>query len=382
MNWDKITNLFKKSQNITILGMSDILIKGISAIFWFYMAIELGVESYGQLSYFIAIASIGSTIALIGSSTTLTVYVAKNVKLQSTIYLITLISGSLSSLILFLIYENIGVSVFVLGHIIFTIASSVMLGSKKYSTYAKYLISQNLLMVGFSIGFYYIIGWEGVLVGIGLSYFPFFSWVYKGFKESKINFSLLRSKSEFLINNYIMSLASVFSGNVDRLIIFPMLGFTLLGNYALGLQVLSILTIIPANVSRYILPQDASGTKTGKLRYNTILLSVVLAVSGIFISPILIPNLFSEFTEATEIIQIISISIIPTTITSMYTSKLLGNEKSKIVLLGSVIFISLQSIGIIILGDYIGITGAAFALLISSTVQALFLFLMTKKIKL
>jgi len=382
MNLDKITNLIKKSQNITILGISDIVIKGVSAIFWFYMAIELGVESYGQLGYFISIASIGSTISLIGSSTTLTVYVAKNVKLQSTIYLITLISSSVSSLILFLIYENIGVSVFVLGHVIFTIASSVMLGSKKYSTYAKYLISQNFLMVGFSIGFYYLIGWEGILVGIGLSYFPFLSWVYKGFKESRINFSLLRSKSKFLINNYIMSLASVLSGNVDRLFIFPMLGFTLLGNYVLGLQVLSILTIIPANVSRYILPQDASGTKTGKLRSNTILLSVVLAISGIFISPILIPNLFPEFIEATKIIQIISISIIPTTITSMYTSKLLGNEKSKIVLLGSVIFISLQSIGIIILGDYIGITGAAFALLISSTVQALFLFLMSKKIKL
>ena len=382
MNLDKITNLIKKSQNITILGISDILIKGVSAIFWFYMAIELGVESYGQLGYFISIASIGSTISLIGSSTTLTVYVAKNVKLQSTIYLITLISSSVSSLILFLIYENIGVSVFVLGHVIFTIASSVMLGSKKYSTYAKYLISQNFLMVGFSIGFYYLIGWEGILLGIGLSYFPFLSWVYKGFKESRINFSLLRSKSKFLINNYIMSLASVLSGNVDRLFIFPMLGFTLLGNYVLGLQVLSILSIIPANVSRYILPQDASGTKTGKLRSNTILLSVVLAISGIFISPILIPNLFPEFIEATKIIQIISISIIPTTITSMYTSKLLGNEKSKIVLLGSVIFISLQSIGIIILGDYIGITGAAFALLISSTVQALFLFLMSKKIKL
>ena len=382
MNLDKITNLIKKSQNITILGISDIVIKGVSAIFWFYMAIELGVESYGQLGYFISIASIGSTISLIGSSTTLTVYVAKNVKLQSTIYLITLISSSVSSLILFLIYENIGVSVFVLGHVIFTIASSVMLGSKKYSTYAKYLISQNFLMVGFSIGFYYLIGWEGILVGIGLSYFPFLSWVYKGFKESRINFSLLRSKSKFLINNYIMSLASVLSGNVDRLFIFPMLGFTLLGNYVLGLQVLSILSIIPANVSRYILPQDASGTKTGKLRSNTILLSVVLAISGIFISPILIPNLFPEFIEATKIIQIISISIIPTTITSMYTSKLLGNEKSKIVLLGSVIFISLQSIGIIILGDYLGITGAAFALLISSTVQALFLFLMSKKIKL
>ena len=382
MNLDKIISLIKKSRNITILGISDIGIKGISAIFWFYMASELGVESYGQLSYFISIASIGSTISLIGSSTTLTVYVAKNVKIQSTIYLITLISGSLSSLILFLMYENIGVSIFILGHVVFTIASSVMLGSKKYSTYAKYLISQNFLMVGLSIGFYYLIGWEGVLVGIGLSYFPFSSWVYKGFKESKIDFSLLRSKSEFLINNYIMSLASVFSGNVDRLIIFPMLGFTLLGNYALGLQVLSILSIIPANVSRYILPQDASGTKTGKLRYNTILLSVGLAISGIIISPTVIPNIFPEFTETTKIIQIISISIIPTTITSMYTSKLLGNEKSKIVLLGSVIFISLQSIGIIILGDYIGITGAAFALLISSTVQALFLFLMSKKIKL
>jgi len=222
-----------------------------------------------------------------------------------------------------------------------------------------------------------LIGWEGVILGIGLSYFPFSIWVYKGFKESKIEFSLLKSKFEFLINNYIMSLASVFSGNIDRLIIFPMLGFTLLGNYALGLQVLAILTIIPANVFRYILPQDASGAKTGKLRRTTILFSVGLALIGIFIAPILISNFFPQYTEAADIIQIISISIIPSTITSMYTSKLLGNEKSKTVLVGSGIFIAIQTLGIIFLGDLLGIIGAAVALVISSTVQASFLVLMS-----
>ena len=81
MNLDKITNLIKKSRNLTILGISDIIIKGISGIFWFYMASELGAESYGQLGYFISIASIGSTVSLIGSSSTLTVYIAKNVKI-------------------------------------------------------------------------------------------------------------------------------------------------------------------------------------------------------------------------------------------------------------------------------------------------------------
>ena len=174
-----------------------------------------------------------------------------------------------------------------------------------------------------------------------------------------------------------MSLAAVLSGNVDRLIIFPMLGFTLLGNYALGLQILAILTIIPANVFRYILPQDSSGTNTGKLRLKTILLSIGLAFLGIVIAPILIPNFFPKFTEATEVIQIISISIIPSTITSMYTSKLLGNEKSKIVLFGSIIFIGIQSIGIILLGQLLGINGAAIALVISSICQALFLISMS-----
>jgi O-antigen/teichoic acid export membrane protein len=377
MNLDKITNLIKKSRNLTILGISDIIIKGISGIFWFYMASELGAESYGQLGYFISIASIGSTVSLIGSSSTLTVYIAKNVKIQATIYLITLIFGGIISIILFAVYQNIGLSIFVIGHVIFTISSSVMLGSKQYSTYAKYLITQNLLMVGLSISFYFLIGWEGVIIGIGLSYFPFSIWVYKGFKESKIEFSLLRSKLEFLINNYVMSLASVFSGNIDRLVIFPMLGFTLLGNYALGLQVLAILTIIPANVSRYILPQDASGAKTGKLRHSTILLSVGLAITGIFIAPILIPNFFPKFSEATEIIQIISISIIPSTITSMYTSKLLGKEKSRIVLTGSIMFISFQLIGIIFIGEILGINGAAVALVISASIQALFLIIMS-----
>jgi|APSaa5957512535_1039671.scaffolds.fasta_scaffold60618_2 O-antigen/teichoic acid export membrane protein len=377
MNWENIKNIIKKSRNLTILGISDLLIKGISAVFWFYMATELGAEPFGQISYFIAIASIGSTISLIGSSGTLTVYTAKKIKLQSTIYFLTLIFGSVSSLILFIVYANIGVGVFVIGHVIFTISSSVMLGSKQYSTYAKYLIIQNLSMVGLSIGFYFLIGWEGVLVGIGLSYFAFSLWVYKGFKESILDFSLLKSKFGFLINNYIMSLAAVLSGNVDRLIIFPMLGFTLLGNYALGLQILAILTIIPANVFRYILPQDSSGTNTGKLRLKTILLSIGLAFLGIVIAPILIPNFFPKFTEATEVIQIISISIIPSTITSMYTSKLLGNEKSKIVLFGSIIFIGIQSIGIILLGQLLGINGAAIALVISSICQALFLISMS-----
>jgi O-antigen/teichoic acid export membrane protein len=378
MNWKNIKNIIKKSRNLTILGISDVIIKGISGIFWFYMAVELGAESYGQLSYFISIASIGSTVSLIGSSNTLTVYIAKNVKLQATIYLITLIFGGIVSIILFVVYQNIGLSIFVIGHIIFTISSSVMLGSKQYSTYARYLITQNLFMVGLSIGLYFLIGWEGVILGIGLSYLPFFIWVYKGFKETKIDFVLLRTKIDFVINNYVMSLASVFSGNIDRLIIFPMLGFTLLGNYALGLQVLAILTIIPANVSRYILPQDASGVKVGRLRNATIVFSVLLAISGIFIAPIIIPNFFPKFTEATEVIQIISISIIPSTITSMYTSKLLGNGKSKIVLIGSVLFISVQSIGIVLLGDYLGINGAAISLVISSTIQSLFLVIMSK----
>ena len=51
----------------------------------------------------------------------------------------------------------------------------------------------------------------------------------KTFKEMKIDFSLLRPRLGFIINNYFLLLSSGFHGQIDKILIAPILGFTVLG---------------------------------------------------------------------------------------------------------------------------------------------------------
>ena len=101
-NWDKIRNISSGLKGLTTIGASDIAGSGIGIIFWFYMASLLGAEQYGQLSYFLSIASIASTISLLGTENVISVYVAKSIKLEATIYLIPIsIMPSISNLSIF-----------------------------------------------------------------------------------------------------------------------------------------------------------------------------------------------------------------------------------------------------------------------------------------
>jgi O-antigen/teichoic acid export membrane protein len=370
----KIKNL----KNLTVIGVTDITIKSISSLFWFYMASILSAENYGEINYLITIAGIGSTITSFGAATSLTVYVAKKIKIEPPLYIISLSAGGIGALIVFLMFDTFVISVFLIGHILFVLGMSELLGRKLYVQYSKFVITQNLLMVSLSLGLYYLLGFEGVVLGIGLSYFPYILRIVKGFQRSKIDFSVLKSRKMVLTNNYILNLVGVFSTSVDRLITAPMLGFALLGNYAVGLQVLTVIAIIPANVFRYILPQDASGAPTEKLKKATIIITVILVIIAIFVSPIIMPIVFPKYTESTEIIQIMALSVIPSTIGAMYTSKLLGNEKSLTVLIGSLIYLISSTIGILVLGNMWSINGVAVTLVISATVQMTFLIIMSK----
>jgi len=375
--FDKIKNI-SGLRGVSIIGSSDIASSIIGAIFWLYLASLLGAESYGQLSYFLSIASIASTASLLGTENAISVYIAKKIKLESTIFLIPIVAGSIASIILYFAFSDLGVTVYVLGAIIFGLASSEILAKGLFKAYSKYLLLTKILMVILSIGLYHIIGLEGVLLGIGLAFFVYLVRIYKGFRETKIDFSLIKPKAGFLVNSYALQLISAFNGSLDKLIIAPLVGFTLLGNYSLGVQFLSILHILPGIVYKYILPQDASGKPNKKLKQLTVISSIGIAILGIVLGPIVIPLFLPQYTEAIAIIQIMSISVIPSTINLMYTSKLLGNEKTKYLLIGSGMYLIILILGIIILGLTYGINGMAVAIIISTSAETCFYYFINK----
>jgi len=223
-------------------------------------------------------------------------------------------------------------------------------------------------------------GPTGVLLGTGLSFMPFLIQIYSGFKNQSIDFKLLKTKWKFITNNFFIDLSIILNNQIDRLIIGPIFGFTILGNYYLALQVLNVLAIIPEIVKKYTIPEDSSGVNTTKIKIITIGFSIILALIGALIIPKIIPIFFPEFNESTELIPLISISIIPSTISGLYNSKFLAHEKSNYVVVINIISILTLILGIFTLGQLLGIVGLAYSFFLSSSIRAVLYFSLNKKV--
>ena len=128
------------------------------------------------------------------------------------------------------------------------------------------------------------------------------------------------------------------------------------------------------------MPNDASGNENKKLKKMIILFSIGLAILGFIIGPIVVTSIFPKFTEAEEVIRIVSISVIPSTISMTYQTKFLGREKGRLVLISSSIWTVTQIIGILILGHYFGVNGVAFSLILGATAAAVYSFFANKTI--
>jgi O-antigen/teichoic acid export membrane protein len=375
---NKFRKLFEKFEDLSIIGIANIIGSGISAIFWFYLASLLGTESYGELSYLISIAGVASVLSIVGASKTITVYTAKKIDIFTSISLIAICSSVVTAISLIIIFENPSLSIYVIGYVFFNLIISDLLGQLQYKKYAKYFIIQKILLVSFAIGFYHLFGINGVILGFALSFLIFSIPTIKKIKYSKLNFKILKKRYGFMINSYGMDITRAFSGYTDKLIIGPIFGFALLGNYHLGIQFLSLLTLIPSIVMQYTLPQDSIGNSRIKLKKITVVVSVILSIIGIILMPHIIPYFFPEFLDAIIIVQIISIAVIPRTISAMIISKLLGILQSKLVIIGVGIYLGIQIPSIFILGEYFGIAGIAFALVFAEIGQCGFLIISNK----
>jgi O-antigen/teichoic acid export membrane protein len=369
-----------KIKGLLSIGIADILGSGIGSIFWFLIATQIEPESFGEIYYFIGIASIASYIALIGSQDTITVYVAKKIKIQSTLNFLSLILGGISFIVIIIIFNRVDTSLLLLAFVINTLAIGDLLGSKNYSNYSKYFLTQKILLLIFGFSFYYLFGVEGILYAVSLSYGIFVIRVIKGFKESKIDFSLLKPRIGFIANNYMLRLADNSKNQIDKLIIAPILGFALLGNYALAIQIIGIFFIFSQIVFKYTLSEDSTGNKNKKLKEISILFSIGIAIIGFFLSPIIIPELFPKYIEAISAIQIMVFSTIPVSVGLIYKSKILSLEKSKFVLIGTLGSLVTIIIGMVVLGTIFGIIGLAIAFVLAVSVEAIILFLSTLKI--
>ena len=369
----------KLIKNFGPVATSDTISGIIGSVFWLYLATMLSTDNYGEIQFFISIAGLGAGLALFANNNTITVFEVKKRGLTGILFLISLLAGVIVCIVLFIIYSRFDIIILTFGLISGEMIIGYFLGKKLFSKYAVMWILQKVLMVILGIGFYFIVGIEGIIYGISISYSPFAVIILKSFRESTYDFSLLKKKYGFVINNYGTRLVVYARRNLDKIIIVPILGFEMLGVYALALQVYFIMMVFASMSSKFLVLSDAEGMNSNRLKIIVLFISIIFSLLGIFIAPEIIPVLFPNFSDAVEIIPIISLAVVPNTIVIIYSAKFLGNEKSKFVLIGSIISTLTYLVLLSIFSSVSALVGVSISFVIGSILNAVFLVIMSKK---
>lgn len=380
-NWNNFKDSLIGQKGLFSIGFADIVGSGISAFFWLYIASQLSPDAYGEIIYFISIAGLAQLVSLIGSSNALTVYTAKNVKIQSTLFFVSILATAISLAVITIFLDRIDVGLLAVGYVIFSLVNSVMLGKKLFIKYSKLILSQKILTVILGVGLYFVFDVYGIIYGLALSYIPHLIIFVREFSRTKIDFTLLKPRKGFIMNNYVMNLTAGLGGIVDKLIIAPVLGLVLLGNYSLAAQMLTMMMVFSAVVYKYLLPLDASGESTKKIRKIALILSIIIAVLGVTILPNVIDWIFPKFIDAKDAIQIMSIGVIPGTISILYSSKFLAMEKSKIVMTPKLISLGIVIGGFLYFGPMYGTVGLAWVIVTALIQESIFLFIMNRTLR-
>ena len=379
-NWKKIKEILIQRKGLGTIASSDILGSAITAIFWFFLASVIKPDEYGEIFYIISIASIAFSLSNVGTENNTIVFTAKRKNLEPTLTTISLLFGTVSSLVLIIIFYQTDIIILLFGYIINSLSLGYLIGRRFYSKYGIFLLSQKILTVILGVSFFYLFGADGIISALGISYFGSLIIVINYYRKTPLNFQGFKKNLPFILHNYSLKAIGIFKGNVDKLIIVPLIGFSFLGNYALALQFVAVLSIGNSFFSKYLLTHDSRDVPNKTLKKYYILLNICVAISASISLPIVVPYFFPEFTDI-SILGIMCLAVIPIGIITVQTSELLGHEMGKPNVIGAIIASTIAILGMLLLVPLIGATGAAIVFLLTPTGQAAYLTFYVRKWK-
>jgi O-antigen/teichoic acid export membrane protein len=354
----------------TSLGSTTSAILG--AFFWVIFASILEVDNYGLANYYISLASIFATLGIMGLNTTVTTYLAKGE--EHVVYeanSLTLISGLFSALILSTFQWISGL--LSAASIFFSMTLAEVLGRRNYREYALLSIGQRTTQITLSVLLYLQFGIFGIVTGYFLGFLIFSYRFIDSIKNFTLKIDGVKEKRNFTMHSYGVNLIGNLSASLDKIVIGTLFGYYTLGLYQLGFQFFMFLSIIPGTLQQYLLPEESSGENKSEIKLVGFVASILIAIAMILISPHLVHTFFPTFTAAIPMVQLISLALIPLTISSVLNATFLGQEKSKNVFTAGVVYLFSLVMMLTLVGKLIGTSGLALAVVTAQTLQAIYL---------
>jgi len=194
-------------------------------------------------------------------------------------------------------------------------------------------------------------------------------------RKKKLKATLIR----FSLESYANRLSQVFFIWGDKMIIGYIFGFTILANYHFAMQFLLLLDSIPKALSTFFTPKEATGEKNKKIKVFSILIVIIISITSFIAIPYGVMTVIPKYEESIIPMQILSLALVPLSISGIQQAEFFGKEKSRYVLLGGIIEPSYYLISIVVLGQLYGIIGIAISFLIAVWIRVAFNFFLRKK---
>jgi O-antigen/teichoic acid export membrane protein len=388
---DYVKKLFKSAilsgfeKNLGYVTIGNIVNIVLGAVLWFFIASQLNAVEFGSLNYDISIATLLSSLGIMGFDTTLTAYVAKGVnKMIYESAFLLLVSSGIIAVVLVILYPSIPVILLVVSMIFFTLIEAENLGKHLFKRYMWIMIFQRVIALVSIPLLSQLIGVEGALYGFALSYWSVSFDFFRYLRNIKVSISTILPIKKYFFHSYMLGISKLLPYFWDKIIILPFFGFAMVGYYQFGVQILTIVSILSFILYGYILPHEAKAKGGSTLKKFTLLgffLAVILVAILIMLVPYAVTALFPNFITTIPSVQIILLAGIPLTITAIYNSVHMAHGSSKYPVIGTIWYLSCQTAGIIILGELWGVIGLSLATTIASTVQCVYLVLNEYRIR-
>ena len=369
-----ILRILGSNKGLLYVAIGNLLGAILTGSFWLLLATILNVSDYGNINYLIAVGSISSFISLFGLNTTVTTFLAKgysriNVQANQLITITGILAAALLTIVM-----GWEIGLLVLGMMFWIMSQYELLGKKQYTKYAIVVSGARGTQIILCLVLYYLFGVTGIVIGFAVS-FLLFSYVYfRSVRNFTLKFNVLRSTGKFSLHAYSFNMTTAFLMYFDKLVIMPLFGSAVLGYYQISLQFLLLLGMIPISLYQYLLTEESSGSKTGKIRILGFSSSFGLALLLFALGPWVISTFFPNFVNSIEAVRITSIGIIPMTATWVINSRFFSMNETRYVAIGSVIFLTSQFVLILLLGNFMGVSGLAIALDVALTLQSIYLY--------
>ena len=330
------------------------------------------VHEYGQINYVIAIGSLASSVSLLGLNTAVTTLVPQgHKKIDVQANQVILISATVCAIIASLFNWLLGL--FVMGMAFWMMSSYELLSRKLYRKYAINIIGSRGSQLILSLILYSFLGLQGIIIGFIISFFAFSITYFKTIPQFSKSFGMIRKEFRTSLHLYSYNLSNALLLYLDKLIIAPIYGYTILGYYQLGFQFLMFFSMISVSFYQYLIPEESSGSKRNRLRLYGIALSIIITILVFVLAPVILQVFFPNYINSLNSIRILSFGIIPMMITSMLNSKFLAMKLTRYVLFSSITYQVTQIILIVFLGKQYGTDGISMSVVIAMLFQITFL---------